>query len=249
MGKADLPVSAEFEPVGDASDADRLPGRMEKPWGRGDGGNYVAAVIPGGFTAYARILHPAYDIRTRQEVSWREVAIRNGHTPHAQMQWQSIAASGSAHRPQEFDEPATGHLPEIGARALVDILARFTDTPEDCRFAVWEGWGIIDRDRWSGAASLRLPDRTYILLRGPIEAATRSISPPFRQSAGLWWPRDRAWCVVTEIDLMWTYVGGSVDCIEAILSDDRLESWPATLDDRVDIHGDRINRESGRSGG
>lgn len=32
----------------------------------------------------------------------------------------------------------------------------------------------------------------------------------------LWWPDDRTWCVATEIDFRWTYVGGSQVCINEI---------------------------------
>ena len=41
--------------------------------------------------------------------------------------------------------------------------------------------------------------------------------PTFHQSANLWWPEDRAWCVGTEIDLMTTYVGGTREAVTAIL--------------------------------
>jgi len=37
-------------------------------------------------------------------------------------------------------------------------------------------------------------------------------------------PADRAWCVATEIDFAWTYVGGSRELIDAILADARLEA-------------------------
>ena len=44
---------------------------------------------------------------------------------------------------------------------------------------------------------------------------------------------DRAWCVASEIDLPWTYVGGPCGLIDAILADDRIEALPAAPDDRV----------------
>ena len=43
----------------------------------------------------------------------------------------------------------------------------------------------------------------------------------------LWWPADRSWCVATEIDLAWTYVGGPAGLIEAVLGDERIEALPA----------------------
>ena len=33
------------------------------------------------------------------------------------------------------------------------------------------------------------------------------------RSPNIWWPDDRAWCVVTEIDFTWSYIGGSSACI------------------------------------
>ena len=50
-----------------------------------------------------------------------------------------------------------------------------------------------------------------------------------------------AWCVATDIDLYDTYVGGSVECIEAIMSNPDLEALPTTIDARLDLHGDTIN--------
>jgi hypothetical protein len=49
-------------------------------------------------------------------------------------------------------------------------------------------------------------------------------SHPRGQSANLWWPADHAWCVASEIDFQWSYVGGPRSCIDAILKDSRIES-------------------------
>ena len=47
--------------------------------------------------------------------------------------------------------------------------------------------------------------------------------------------------MVTDIDLYDTYVGGSVECIEAIMSNPDLEALLTTLDARLDLGGDTIN--------
>ena len=74
--------------------------------------------------------------------------------------------------------------------------------------------------------TLELPNRAYHVFAGPIAAARTSYSAiPFaHQSANLWWPADRAWCIATEIDFAWTYVGAPRPCIDAILADPRLEA-------------------------
>ncbi len=52
---------------------------------------------------------------------------------------------------------------------------------------------------------------------------------------------DRAWCVATEIDFAWTYVGGSAAAIRAVLADPRLEALRAKLTDRFTRDSDVLN--------
>ena len=53
------------------------------------------------------------------------------------------------------------------------------------------------------------------------------------QCPSLWWPADRAWCVATDVDLPWTYVGGPRGLIDAIAADRRIEALPASPGDPV----------------
>jgi hypothetical protein len=82
---------------------------------------------------------------------------------------------------------------------------------------------------------VQLPHRSYLLYRGPADAALAlpALDGTFGQSPNLWWPADHAWCVATEIDLPWTYIGGPRGLIDAILADDRIEALPAASEDRV----------------
>jgi hypothetical protein len=56
--------------------------------------------------------------------------------------------------------------------------------------------------------------------------------PESTQSPNLWWPDDRSWCVATEVDFSWTYVGGSHALIERVLADPALEARPTQSSDR-----------------
>ncbi len=65
--------------------------------------------------------------------------------------------------------------------------------------------------------------------------------------ANLWWPSDRTWCVASEIDLQWTYVGGSAELIDRVLLDDRMETLSAAPGDLAALEidgwlGDLIER-------
>jgi len=230
-------------PVGDGEPARWLASALEKPWGRGDRANYAAAVIPRGYEAYARLFHPAWLAGEERELIWAEAAARAGTRPHARMQWHAVSRAGDPDIGwRGLVPPEAGRMPVWMLETLAGLLERHTRTPERCYFAVWDGWGLPGLALLRGrAAHIRLHDRAYYLLRGDVRAAAERLFPLSPQHASLWWPEDRAWCVATEVDMMWTYVAGSEACIADMLADGRLEAWRASPDDRADAGGDEVN--------
>ncbi len=208
----------------------------------------VGSIIPDGFAAHARVFHPAVLGPWPQavEVRWAEVAAANGRVMHRAAEWGSITCSWEYQYSGEqaglwTESPQTGSLPSETARRLVVVLARHTGTPESCWFGVWEGKGLLHR-ALDTAARFEVPQRPMWLLHGRFEAAASSPYPGGdAESANLWWPEDRAWCVGTEIDLMTTYVGGSQDCIEAVLAEESLEAMAVSVDQHVTWDADTIN--------
>ena len=85
-----MTASSPIYPVQSAEAGQWLITALEKPWGRSPEANYVAAVIPRGFAAYARLFHPAYLGSPAKAISWADVARYSGKMPHAEMQWQAI---------------------------------------------------------------------------------------------------------------------------------------------------------------
>lgn len=200
----------------------------------------VGSVVPEGFADYARVFHPAH--RDGALVTWRAIAEANGRKAHAEMQFGNIAGAWrQSPRPDLWTSPpATGSL-EL-ASALVEVLRAHTTTPERCWFAVWEGWGGFD----PGTPRFVHPQRRYFLARGAIEAAESSVLEDWvRQSPSMWWPDDRAWFVSTEIDFTYSYVGGTRECIDAILAHPQIEALRARISDRITWDGDRINPSPG----
>ena len=102
------------------------------------------------------------------------------------------------------------------------------------------------RDRMSGpprfaelceiAKRVSLPGRDYLLFKGTVTQAEGWGDGP-----NLWWPEDRMWCVASEIDFPYTYVGGSRELIEEILCHPALEALPATLDQGINYASDGVN--------
>ena len=209
----------------------------------------VAGAVPPVFPAYARVLHPAvrYVGDDDEDVTWAEVAAHNGTVAHPLMQWPSVTGAWdymtSDSQPPVWDgPPSDGHLPATVAAALVPVLAAHTTTPDVCWFGHWDGYGH-DPAALAGVPRVALrPDRQVVLLRGAVGDAVRNLAPePFEQSATLWWPQDRAWCVATDLDDMSTYVGGTAACIDGILAAPDVEAHPVRPEDAVGWRDDPVN--------
>ena len=225
--------------------ADWIRDRLSPP-----GRSVVSSIIPGGFEAYARILHPAQIPRDGRLVRWAEVSQWSGVPMHDLVQWHEIAlpqAVPSTGTPWHGQGPREGTPFVDDVEALIEDLGDFTSNCETCFFCVWAGHlgGGAMHYNSSGAPPQRLPTppqpsrlvelpwREYALFEGPLSTATsletKNSWPGLM--ANLWWPADRSWCVASEIDLQWTYIGGSAELIAQVLADVRIESLPAKVDD------------------
>ena len=225
-----LPPSVQ--PLQDASLFRWIEHRVQ-PAVRGEARVYF--LLPDGFEAYTRILHPAYQPTTDDPVRWSEIAAQVGTTLHSEADFEKLAGS----RIDDWDEPRQGLLPKVEARELVGILRQFTTSPR-CIFAIWEGWGGMD-SLWQGAVSIRMPGRVYGLFGGPLNSALElldhgALCPP----PSLWWPEDQAWFVGTGIDELSTFVGGSRACIDGILASG-VETFEVSPNARFDRDADTIN--------
>ena len=206
-----------------------IGGRLS-PFGSG----VVTSVVPAGFEAYARVLHPLDPpAHGQQPGRWLEVASWSGVELVPGIDFPDIALP--EHEPSGV-EPWPGQVPQVGtlhpddADALAAVLARYTSTPERCWFCTWDGWGSVIFD---DGPKVELPGRDYALFVGPLAALPSLMDAQDGHSPNLWWPDDRAWCVATEIDLAWTYVAGSAALISDVLSNPRLEAQPASPHDML----------------
>jgi hypothetical protein len=244
------------------------------PRGLSDGVR-VGEIVPTGFEAYARILHPASRrFGDRYEpVTWSELARMRGKTIHPEVQLKALLGDEFRHSPPWGELPEEDSIPE-GLRApLVDILRSFTRTPDRCWFCIWEGYGIwfgghdmkmysdmsgsarraqrreaIRRAKREAAALEQIPKvsimsgmRRCLVFNGPIDAVPGLTIGGWSHTPNWWWPDDRAWVVVSELDAPSTYVGGAAALAQAILNEPELEAVPSHPDHRFDWLGDRIN--------
>ena len=148
-------MRAGLEPIADAYVGDWIGERLGGPLGT------VGSVVPRGFAAYARILHPVESHDGRPPMTWAGVCELTGRRPHALMQWAAIATPSAgaevATSPSglwDDGDVRGGSLAPWALTALIDVLAPATGG-QDCFHALWEGWGWVDG---SGVKVLTLTD-------------------------------------------------------------------------------------------
>ena len=237
------------------------------PLQRREKGYRVGNVVPQGFEAYARVFHPASRyIADRQEwvpARWSGIASWTGRTAHPAMQFHSILGhpENPAIKPEWGSLPIEGSLDSDQIGVVIDVLTRFTTTPDVCFFCIWEGWGEFGGPesfaylsptgtggrlqegseddllrRLKRAKRLEIGLFGYILSTGPMDAFLE-----VGESPSLWWPQDRAWCVASDVDMASTFVGGTEECIAHLVGHPDLEALPIGIDVRIDVEGDTIN--------
>jgi len=188
----------------------------------------VGSFLPGRFSGYARLYHPFEfgGLTPAAPGTWHELATRYGRELRDPATAEAFAYNGVPDA-----QAHVGTLPLAVIDVLLAHLRLATTTPEQCYYAVWTGFGgsAVPSDL---QPQLRLPHREYHLFSGPLAAArtTYDASPFARQSANLWWPADQAWCVVSEIDHAWSYVGGAAPMIDGILADRRLDAMATSAE-------------------
>jgi hypothetical protein len=244
----------------DVHQADWIASRLA-PW---EDDVTITIVVPAGFEAYARVLHPAETPDNGDRlIRWADVAAWSGMPLRNDAQFHSIAlppTDPGGPPPYGSQGPMEGSLYPPDAEVLAAIARDWTATPEDCWFCVWDGYGwdtastfavltetgrspeVTEEPRPDPVPGpvrdgprVHLPNREYFLYTGPAEdvVAVASLDGTSGQIPNIWWPADRAWCVASELDLEWTYVGGPRGLIDAILADDRIEALPAEANDPV----------------
>lgn len=110
----------------------------------------VGSLVPSSFEAVTRLFHPI-EIDDHNEVTWAEVAERNGRIAHAEMQLHAIATPLGEQVPAEWNaaeavasavgHPRVGELPIELFKIVADALGEFTTTPSELCFGFWNGYG------------------------------------------------------------------------------------------------------------
>jgi hypothetical protein len=155
----------------------------------------VSSIVPTGFESYARVFHPAGE--GEHALTWGQLADRSSRVMHAHAEFELLVPPSIE---RLVGEPSRGFLPPELTRALADVTARHTETPERCWFCLWDGWGWVQGPPAIGllvaapdgpsravaktpprrgktefqldGGRVTLPGRNYLLFVGPLAAIT-----------------------------------------------------------------------------
>ena len=189
-------------------------------------GALVGQIIPTGFEAYARILHPA---RRRtgdhyEPVTWAELARQRGKTMHPEVQLKALLEDEFREPPPWGELPEEDSIPEPLRAPLVDTLRRFTARDDRCWCCIWAGYGSW----FGGVAFTRVDDDSPAAMRRDRREAERRAE------------RERA---ILEAIPKASIMGGMRECLVFTRVDRR---DPRTGDRRLVAHTELV--VAGRSG-
>ena len=127
--------------------------------------------------------------------------------------------------------PPDDALDETEQLAIVlEALSRYTSTPDDCYFCVWEGWGMsITGD---DVQMVKIPTRNYWLFRGaPTDFGDPGPDVRFdpkgvseAPAPAFIWPADHAWCFTHDVDPHFAMIAGPAEAIDPLIADPRFDA-------------------------
>jgi hypothetical protein len=149
-----FPPSPPFRLETDVRATDWLDQRLH-PWGPHP--PVVGFIVPSGFEAYARLLHPAGRIFDRTiehsvPLRWSEIAEARDKTIHPEVQVQALIDNRDEFDCDHWRAISTGGgewfppyewLGMTEALTLVALLRPFTRTTDDVWFMLWDGYGDL----------------------------------------------------------------------------------------------------------
>ena len=204
-----------------------------------DGRLSVGKFIPAGYPAYARIMHPPYLITSTGDtvsVRWGDIAAAHGGTiddairgvdidgqPRGCAYWTTQEAENVGDHAMWHKSASLGHLPEEICTAILPALRAATTSTQLFAF-VWEGFGGTDYlcRPVCGVFELHFSRHCFVY-SCTFDEVYRLVDEPFIITPALWYPTDRAWCISTDIDHTWSYIGGSEQLIDQLRNIDTLE--------------------------
>jgi hypothetical protein len=180
----------------------------------------VGTLVPDEFAACLRVLHPAQRSGNGlvQDVRWQDIAMSNGRTLSSLSHYEDISPPGSL-SDLDLAKPLQGQLADRLCEELAATLSRHTHTPADCIFMFSSSWGSLLPSN-AELTRVQLYEGDYVVTTGRCaEACDFAVNPT------MWWPSDRSWIVVTQVDMDSSFIGCDYVTMKALLESPNIEAW------------------------
>ena len=215
----------------------------------------VRSILPGGFQAYGRILHPAWravrgdsncavsltkDIRA-EPVAWADIAACQKKAVGRYSGFGEICGPMVGIERSLSDNQGWTYPPDEGVMlapkmlsSLFDILAGGTDRAMGCNCGFWTGYDVR---RSPKSLRFRSGYETYWLYRTTLGTlADWWVDRDTRlgltgDTPDMFWPDNESWFIATPFNAQSTYIGGDPRLIGEILAADDLEAFKVELSD------------------
>jgi len=116
-------------------------------------------------------------------------------------------------------------------RQAFAYLRRFTATPENCYFCVWEGYsGLSVPPSVLRGPMVTIPHRQYFLIHGSLSdlgSRHETLGPVGSFPPAFAWPADQSWCFAHDVDPHWAGIGAEQALIDTLLNAPELDVVPA----------------------
>ncbi|MGW4095021.1 hypothetical protein [Nocardia sp. NPDC004750] len=175
----------------------------------------------------------AADWLVEQRLPWHRLVTRGptGYPGYARVRFiPDPSFPGQKTSDVDFEPHGLPEKDEVGA--ALEILSRYTATPGQCYFCLWNGWSTTAIE---SPPNFRIPHRDYWLFRGTLaDYADWNSDNPAQWPYGdcpdpaFIWPADHTWCLTNDVDSHFASIGADPEAIDLIVTDQRID---AVLDD------------------
>lgn len=212
----------------------------------------VSMRVPSGFESYLRVFFPfqrkpdgsALQRDDEPSLSWQAVANMTGAVAHGQMEVEGILYGGPRSAGISDDEVGDT-LTDRQMLSLSESLAAHTSCPEDAFVGLWSGYRSVSHFiRRRPELDIDIGNRNYLIYRGGVDLWREFRADGYMKVPDLWWPNDLAWCFGSDTDLRWAFIGGTEECIGAIMKIREIESIRVGMREEMHFGMDKLNRSS-----
>lgn len=187
----------------------------------------IQSLLP-SFESYFKLLHPVFaretkggwqETRESGRVYWKDLAEKYGIQFVPQIDWWDFANNKAFMKdrmPEKLFGPGEGNLDESVLTLLQNILTDHVTGNEKIYFCYW----LLAREDFVENSV------EWSLYRGDLGKVQKFNSLHIsRYSPTFWWPESKQWCVYTDFDWSFTFIGGSKELIKQLSGHHEVEGF------------------------